>query len=63
MQDSAEPGHREERQLPSCVYVMDSSFLHVRDAGTGEAVQGDDDGHGDSEGHSLQYPGGDHAEW
>ncbi len=29
VQDAAEPRHREERQLPSHSYVMDSSSLHA----------------------------------
>ncbi len=62
MQRAAEPGHREERQLPSHLYVMDSFRFLVGDTGAGEAVQGHADGHGDAQGHALQDAEGHDAE-
>jgi hypothetical protein len=62
VQGPAEPRHREERQLSSYMYVMDSFLLIMRDTGAGEAVQGDGDGHGDPEGHTLQDAECHHAD-
>ncbi len=62
MQGSAEPGHREEGQLASDTYVMDSFLLFVGDTGAGEAVQGEGDRHGDPEEHALQDAEEHHAE-
>ncbi len=61
MQGTAEPGHREEGQLASDAYVMDSFLLVVGDPGAGQAVQGDGDGDSDPQRHALQDAEEDHA--